>query len=129
MLTIGASIGVVLLDGMPEVHARYGRVLLAAEWLFTILFTVEHALRLAAVASPRRYALTFYGVVDLVSIVPTYLSLVLAGTQALLVIRALRILRIFRVLKLGEYLEEAGYLRHALRGRAGGRSSSSSRPS
>src|SRR5687768_11874962 len=115
MLAIVLSVLVVVIDSVPHVHARHGRALLAAEWCFTILFSVEYVLRLMVVRSPLRYARSFYGVVDLLAILPTYLSLMLTGTQSLIVIRALRILRIFRVLKLPEYLEEAGYLQRALR--------------
>ena len=104
-----------MLDSVPSIHAQHGRLLLAAEWCFTILFTAEYLLRMAVVSSPGRYARSFYGIVDLLAILPTYLSILITGSQALLVIRALRILRVFRVLKLGEYLEEAGYLQHALR--------------
>ena len=115
LCAIVLSVLVVVIDSVPHVHARHGRLLLAAEWCFTILFTIEYALRLMVVRSPARYARSFFGIVDLLAILPTYLSLLLTGAQELLVIRALRILRIFRVLKLPEYLEEAGYLQRALR--------------
>ena len=114
LAAIALSVVVVLLDSVPAIHAAYGGVLYAAEWVFTALFTLEYALRLLVERSPLRYARSFYGIVDLLAILPTYLSLFLTGTQALIVIRALRILRVFRVLKLPEYLEEAGYLRDAL---------------
>jgi voltage-gated potassium channel len=84
------------------------------EWGFTILFTIEYGLRLVSVRSPARYALSFYGLVDLLAILPTYASLLLAGTQELIVIRAFRLLRVFRVLKLPEYLGEANLLATAL---------------
>lgn len=115
LITIAASVAVVMLDSVPSIHARHGRLLLAAEWCFTILFTAEYFLRMAVVRSSGRYARSFYGIVDLLAILPTYLSILITGSQELLVIRALRILRIFRILKLGEYLEEAGYLQQALR--------------
>ena len=115
LIAIATSVVVVLLESVPSIHARYGDLLMAAEWGFTILFTIEYVLRLMVVSTPWRYATSFYGVVDLLAILPTYLSTVIPGSQELLVIRALRILRIFRVLKLGEYIEEAGYLRQALR--------------
>jgi voltage-gated potassium channel len=115
MAAIVLSVIVVVLDSVADIHAQHGRLLLVAEWAFTILFTIEYALRLAVVRSPLRYARSFYGIVDLLAILPTYLSLLLTGAQELIVIRALRILRIFRVLKLPEYLEEAGYLQRALR--------------
>jgi len=112
---IGLSVLVVLLESISEIRLEYGVELRAAEWLFTILFTVEYALRLATVHRPMRYALSFYGIIDLLAIVPTYLSLLVAGTHALIVIRALRLLRVFRVLKLGRFVGEATLLKVALR--------------
>jgi voltage-gated potassium channel len=88
------------------------------EWAFTILFTIEYLLRLASVGRPWRYALSFYGLVDLLAIIPTYISLVVVGTQSLLVIRALRLLRVFRVLKLAHFVGEAQVMRGALRASA-----------
>ncbi|KFN45648.1 hypothetical protein N790_09660 [Arenimonas malthae CC-JY-1] len=111
---IVASVFVVILDSEAELHARWSKWFYLAEWGFTLLFTVEYAVRLAVVRNPLRYALSFYGVVDLLSILPTYLSLFLPGSQALLVVRILRILRIFRVLKLMEYTEAGGALVSAL---------------
>ncbi len=112
--SILVSVLAVMLDSVAEIHDRYGSVLLAVEWGFTILFTVEYVVRLLSVRYQMRYALSFYGVVDLLAILPTYLSIVVTGTQSLLVIRALRLLRIFRVLKLRYYLEEAEVLVTAL---------------
>jgi voltage-gated potassium channel len=112
---IAASILAVMLESVPSIHERYGAILLIIEWAFTILFTVEYALRLISVRSARHYALSFFGVIDLLAIAPTYLSLLLPGTQELIVIRALRLLRVFRVLKLSEYLGEASLLMEALR--------------
>ncbi|MFO7652754.1 MAG: ion transporter [Candidatus Krumholzibacteriia bacterium] len=109
------SVLVVMLDSVRSVRAEYGRLLIAAEWGFTLLFTVEYLLRLGSVGRPRRYATSFFGVIDLLAILPTYLSLVVPGAQYLLVIRMLRVLRIFRVLKLAQYLEEANTLLRALR--------------
>ena len=85
------------------------------EWTFTILFTVEYLLRLLCVGRPLRYAASFYGVVDLLAVAPTYLSFVIAGSQSLIVIRALRLLRIFRILKLAHFVGEARMLHAALR--------------
>jgi voltage-gated potassium channel len=91
------------------------RALRAFEWALTLLFTAEYLLRLAAVRRPVTYALSFFGVVDLLAIVPTFVSLVVPGAQALLVVRVLRLLRVFRVLKLTRYLTEAATLGTALR--------------
>jgi len=104
----------VMLDSVSEIRAAYSAVLNALEWFFTLLFTVEYGLRLSCVQRPWRYAVSFYGIVDLLSILPTYVSLFIAGSHYLLVIRILRILRIFRVLKLVTYVGEAHLLTRAL---------------
>lgn len=110
IIAILSSILIALLDTVEEVHVRLAGVFYALEWVFTLAFTLEYALRLLVVARPRRYALSFFGVVDLLAVLPTYLSLLVAGSQYLLVIRALRILRIFRVLKMTRYVGEADLL-------------------
>jgi len=115
ILSILASVVVVMLDSVSWFNERYGTLLTALEWFFTILFTVEYGLRLSCVGRPLQYASSFFGVVDLLAVIPTYLSLVLAGSHYMLVIRILRILRIFRVLKLVNYLSEATMLASALR--------------
>ena len=109
------SVLAVMLDSVASLHARWGDELLMVEWVFTILFTIEYVLRLLAVRRPLRYVLSFYGVVDLLAILPTYASVILPGSQYLLVIRILRVLRIFRVLKLATYLTEARMLTAAMR--------------
>jgi voltage-gated potassium channel len=114
ILAILASVGVVLLDSVPAVRARWHGVLYAAEWFFTLLFTAEYALRLWVVRKPLRYARSFFGVIDLLAILPTFLSLLVPASASLTVIRALRLLRVFRVLKLVEYSSEAGVLIEAL---------------
>ena len=114
-VAILASVGVVLLESMPAAEERWDKTLYGFEWFFTLLFTIEYVLRLIAVGRPARYALSFFGLVDLLAILPTYLSLVLGGAQSLAVIRALRLLRVFRVLKLTHFVGEARMLRAALR--------------
>jgi voltage-gated potassium channel len=104
-----------MLESLRGVRARYGAELYAAEWAFTIIFTIEYVLRLSSVRRPLRYAASFFGVVDLLAIIPTYLSLLIPGSHYLLVIRILRLLRVFRVLKLAEHLSEADILMRALR--------------
>jgi voltage-gated potassium channel len=118
LLAIVTSVAVVLLDSVAAVRARVGPALRAMEWGFTILFTVEYLLRLASVSRPLRYARSAFGIIDLLAILPTYLSVLLPGTQSLLVIRLLRLLRVFRVLKLAEYLRESRTLILALRASA-----------
>ena len=112
---MAASVVVVMLESVAEVKAQYGQPLLALEWIFTGIFTVEYALRLYCVDKPLRYATSFFGVVDLLAVLPSYLSPLLPGAQSLLVIRVLRMLRVFRVLKLAEYLSESSELWDALR--------------
>lgn len=109
-----ASVLTVLMDSVPWIHADYGPALLAVEWVFTAVFTAEYLLRLFSVRQPWRYATSFFGVIDLVAIAPTYLSLLLPGAQALLVVRVLRVVRVFRILKLTEYLRESRTLNDAL---------------
>lgn len=110
------SVIAVILESVSEVRDVYGRWLFAVEWFFTLLFTVEYLVRLMAVRRPLGYATSFFGIVDLVAILPTYLSLLIPGTQALLVVRAFRLLRVFRIFKLRSYLSEARLLFRAIRG-------------
>ena len=114
LLVILLSILVIMLESVQDIDAVYHNQLLAAEWLFTILFTAEYALRLLCVRRPARYARSFFGIVDLLAILPTYVSLALPGSQSLLVIRGLRLLRVFRVFKLARFLSEATVLRQAI---------------
>jgi voltage-gated potassium channel len=114
IICILASVVVVMLDSVSSIQLSYGRLFLWIEWFFTLLFTVEYILRLSCIGRPSRYALSFYGVVDLLSILPTYIGLFLAGGKVLLVIRVLRLLRVFRVLKLVKYVGESNYLQRAL---------------
>ncbi|HKR12562.1 MAG TPA: ion transporter [Pyrinomonadaceae bacterium] len=109
------SVATVMLESVGRVRARYGDLLYGLEWLFTFLFTVEYVLRLLSVRRPLRYATSFFGIVDLLAIIPTYLSIFVPGSQYLLVIRILRLLRVFRLLKLSEYVAEGDTLRLALR--------------
>ena len=114
-LAIGASVVVVMLDSVEDFERDFGRILFGAEWFFTILFSFEYILRLATVRQPLRYALSFFGIVDLLSVVPTYLSFFFPGTHYLLIVRSLRLLRIFRVLKLSRFVDESQVLMTALR--------------
>ena len=109
------SILAVMLESVARIRTEWGPELRAAEWFFTGIFTIEYLFRLVSVRRPIRYAVSFYGIVDVLAIIPTYLSLIFAGAQSLLVIRALRLLRIFRILKLGEYVSESRVLMQALR--------------
>ncbi len=113
--TILASVLVVMMDSVSGIRSEYYRIFYLLEWIFTGLFTIEYILRLLSVHRPFRYTTSFFGIVDLLAVLPTYLSLILPGMQYLLVIRILRILRIFRVFKLAQYLGEASILIRALR--------------
>ena len=115
LLFIVLSVIAVLLDSVASIHNKYGDILLMAEWIFTILFTLEYILRIISANRPSVYIFSFYGIIDLLAILPTYLSLVLAGSQYLLVIRILRLLRVFRVLKLARYVGASRVLAVALR--------------
>ena len=115
ILAILISVVMVMLDSVATIRNIYGSILLAGEWFFTILFTIEYILRLFSVGRPLAYATSFFGVVDLLAILPTYLSIIIPGAQYLLVIRILRVLRIFRIFKLVQYLGEARLLTQALR--------------
>ncbi|MDH3719399.1 MAG: ion transporter [Planctomycetota bacterium] len=109
------SVAAVMLESVTRIRMAWGPQLLAIEWFFTLLFTAEYIARLICVQRPWRYAISFFGVVDLLAILPTYLSLLVGGTQSLLVIRALRLVRIFRVFKLAHHLTEASALVENLR--------------
>ena len=115
MLAILASVAALMLDSVAEVRAQHAELLRAVEWGFTLLFSVEYALRIWCVKRKWAYARSFFGVIDLLSILPTYLSLLLPGGQFLVVVRILRILRVFRVFKLVRFLGEANVLATALR--------------
>ena len=114
ILAIVASVIVVMLDSVPMIKARWHGPLYIAEWFFTLIFTAEYVLRLWVVRKPARYATSFFGIIDLLAILPTFLSLLFPASASLAVVRILRMLRIFRVLKLVEYSSEAGVLLQAL---------------
>lgn len=114
IISIALSVLVVMLDSIDSVNSLYGNVLWVLEWFFTLLFSVEYGLRLYSVGRPLKYALSFYGIIDLLSIIPTYMSIFIPGSQYLIVIRILRVLRIFRILKLAQYLGEANMLWKAM---------------
>jgi len=114
LVAIVLSVLAVLLDSVTAFRSHHGRLLDTAAWIFTLLFTVEYALRLICSPHPLHYARSFFGVVDLLAILPTYLSLLFPGAESMAVIRGLRLLRIFRVFKLGQFLGEASLLRNAL---------------
>ncbi|HEX8289002.1 MAG TPA: ion transporter [Pyrinomonadaceae bacterium] len=109
------SVLIVMLESVRGIREEYGYTLLIVEWVFTLLFSFEYVLRLISVRRPVRYILSFYGIIDLLAILPTYISLFIPGTHYLLTIRILRLLRIFRVLKLAEYISEGRIITSALK--------------
>lgn len=115
ILMILASVLVVVLESVDSIRERFGTLLHVLEWFFTVCFTVEYALRLYCVKRPLAYAASFFGVIDLLSCLPMYLSLLIPGAQSLLVLRSLRLLRIFRIFKLNHYFDEGSVILQALR--------------
>jgi len=115
LISIMLSVIVVMLDSVNNINRDYGEILFYAEWFFTILFSIEYFLRIYSIGNPAKYIFSFYGIVDLISILPTYLSLIFAGSHYLITFRLLRMLRIFRVLKFAQYLGEANHLALAFR--------------
>lgn len=114
IIMIVLSVTIILLDSVVSLQARYGEAFMIAEWAFTGIFTVEYLLRLYCLDRPLRYARSTYGLIDLLSLLPSWLSLILPGAQALLVIRVLRIMRLFRVLRLMGFVSEGHLLLEAL---------------
>ncbi|GCF88248.1 ion transporter [Shewanella sp. NKUCC05_KAH] len=114
MVCIVLSVGLVFLDTVEIFHREYGQLISVLEWVFTIIFTIEYGLRLYCATHPVLYARSFYGLVDLLSVLPSYLALLIPGANFTLVIRILRLFRIFRVLKLLRYLSEGNVLLRAM---------------
>ena len=117
ILSILLSVFAVLLDSVERINARHGEWLYLVEWFFTILFSIEYIVRVCVNPRPLKYIFSFYGLVDLLSVIPTYISLFIPGTNEFLVIRIVRVLRIFRVLRLSHYIHQANFLLSALTSR------------
>lgn len=115
IFAIMASVLIVMLESVASLDRHYAKLFDTLEWIFTILFTIEYFLRIISLKKPRYYIFSFYGIIDLLSVLPTYLSLLFIGTHALIVFRIMRLLRIFRVLKLVRFLSEANKLFSALK--------------
>ncbi len=118
LLVIVASVLAVMLESVEAIGIRFGTALRVLDWIITILFTAEYALRLWTARARLRYALSFFGLVDLLSILPSYIGIIITGAHSLLVIRVFRLLRVFRVLKVVRMLGEANQLLQALRASA-----------
>lgn len=116
LFLILASILVVILDSIQEWRNEYGHLFDVLEWVFTIVFSIEFILRLITIKNPWRYIFSFLGLIDILSIIPSYLSIFFVGAESLLVLRALRLLRIFRIFKLSHFLSEMQFLGIAIKG-------------
>lgn len=114
LIAILASVFFVMLESVPSVGENYGELLNVAEWVITILFSIEYILRIVAIQKPAKYIFSFYGVIDLLSTIPKYISLILVGSHNLAALRALRLLRVFRILKLARYIGASNRLIIAL---------------
>ncbi len=113
---IVASLVIVAMDSVPETHAKHGLLFYRLEWALTIVFTLEYILRLLVIRKPMRFVRSPLGLIDLLAILPSYLSFFIPGAQSLLVLRVMRLLRVFRIFKLSHYMKEAQFLTEALRG-------------
>jgi len=112
---IAISVLIVMLDSVSELHNKYEKAFFIAEWFFSIIFTIEYLLRIYLVKNPWKYIFSFYGLVDLLSILPSFVGIIFVDSHSLRVIRILRLLRIFRVLKLFSFLKEAQIVGAALK--------------
>jgi voltage-gated potassium channel len=114
LVLIVLSVIVVMLESSEDWYRQYGHIFDVLEWIFTILFTIEYVMRLWITIRPWKYALSFYGIIDLIAILPSYLSYFFVGSQYFIIIRIFRLLRVFRIFKLGKFLTEGDQLRRAL---------------
>ncbi len=115
LIAIIISVLAVMLESVPSLNDNYGLLFKYLEWILTAIFSIEYITRIYVTESRKKYIFSFYGLIDLLSLLPTYLSLIFVGTQYLLIIRALRLLRVFRILKLGRFVGEAEQLGRALK--------------
>ena len=115
LVVILMSIAVVMLESVPSLTKTYETEFLVVEWVFTAFFTIEYILRIISISKPLKYIFSFYGIIDLLSIIPTYLGIFVSGSNSFMVIRSLRLLRIFRILKLGSFLKESKVLVDSLK--------------
>jgi voltage-gated potassium channel len=115
LIVILLSVGIVMLESIVEIRDNYSTILTVFEWTLTSLFLVEYILRIICSPSPKKYIFSFFGIIDLLAILPTFFALLIPSVQPLIVIRALRVLRIYRILKLYRYIQESNFLLIALR--------------
>ena len=110
-----SSVTAVLADSVASIHLNYGTIIYRLEWTFTLIFTLEYFLRIYSTTRKRAYLFSFYGIIDLLSTIPKYISLIFIGTHSLVALKALRLLRVFRILKLSHYIGESNMLLKALK--------------
>jgi len=115
LILILLSVTTVMLESVNSIALLYGDELRLLEWVFTILFTLEYIARLVSIGKPLKYIFSFYGIIDFISIIPTYLGIFISGTHTLSIIRSIRLLRVFRILKLAQFIGEADVLIKALK--------------
>ncbi len=115
LILIIISLLSVMLESVSSINNKYGTALSLLEWGLTAIFSVEYLLRLYSVQRPWKYATSFYGIIDLLAIIPSYLSIFFIGSESLLVIRGLRLLRVFRILKLGHFIKEGDLILKAMK--------------
>lgn len=115
LIAILASIILVMLESVDSFDAKYHDTLIIGEWIITILFSLEYIFRIISINKPTKYIFSFFGIIDFLSTIPIYLSLIYAGSQGLVALRALRLLRVFRILKLARYIGASNKLLLALR--------------
>jgi voltage-gated potassium channel len=109
------SVLVIMLDSIPGFHEKWVDELLIIEWTVTIIFSIEYILRLISVGKPLKYIFSFYGLIDLISLLPTFIGIFVSGTESIRVLRSFRLIRIFRILKLSQFVEDSKKLTNALR--------------
>lgn len=115
LILILMSVILVALESVPGIGEEYANQFIIAEWIITIFFTIEYILRIISINKPSKYIFSFYGVIDLLSTLPLYLTLFITGLNALIAVRALRLLRVFRILKVTRYIGEADKLSKSIR--------------
>ncbi len=114
LIVIVSSIFIVMLESVDSINAKYFQLFYSLEWIFTILFTIEYIARIWVSPNPRKYITSFFGIIDLLSILPAYISIVFTGYHSLIILRSFRLLRVFRIFKLVRFVGEASQLRRAL---------------
>jgi len=115
LISIVASVLVVALETVGSLEARFGTLFVWLEWIFTIFFTIEYILRIYTVRNPSKYIFSFYGIIDLLAILPLYVSFFFVASKHLIIIRVMRLLRVFRIFKLGSFLQHGNVIVNSLK--------------